>query len=165
MQNVLVRSAHRGDLEAINAIYNHYVLVSTCTYQYEPTTLEERVAWFEEREPAHPVTVALRAGEIVGWGSLSPFRARIGYRFTVENAVYVRHDLHRLGIGRRLLSDLVERGAAAGHRVIVAAISAEQEPSIALHRAAGFVEAGRLRQIAIKFDHWLDLVLVQRILA
>src|SRR3954469_21127944 len=100
-----IRDACPGDLPAINAIYNHYVLHSTCTYQYEPSTAGEREAWFREHDAAHPVTVAIDAGEVVGWGSLSWFRERIGYRFTVEDTVYVRHDRHRRGIGGRLLAD------------------------------------------------------------
>jgi L-amino acid N-acyltransferase len=164
MQDVTVRLARVDDLPAINAIYNHYVERSTCTYQYEPTGLEERLAWFDEHDASHPVTVATRSNGVVGWGSLSWFRTRIGYRFTVENAVYVRHDLHGQGIGGALLSDLVERGRAAGHRAIVAGISAEQSGSIALHLRAGFVEAGRLRQVGFKFDQWLDLILLERLL-
>ncbi len=84
---LVIRDAVESDLQHINDIYNHYVVHSTCTYQYEPSTLAERRAWFAEHDAAHPVTVATRSGEIVGWGSLSWFRTRIGYRFTVENTV------------------------------------------------------------------------------
>lgn len=164
MTEIVIREATVADLPDIDGIYNHYVATSTCTYQYEPTTPEERLAWFRARGPNHPVTVAVVEGEVVGWGSLSEFRARAGYRFTVENAVYVRHDRQRQGIGRRLLGDLVERAAQLGHRSIVAAISAEQHGSIRLHEQAGFVEVGRLREVAVKFDRWLDVVFMQRML-
>lgn len=159
-----IRAATLGDLAAIDAIYNHYVLASTCTYQYEPTTPDERLTWFRARGPEHPVTVATEAGEVVGWASLSSFRERAAYRFSVENAVYVRHDLHRRGIGTRLLADLVERAARLGHRTIVAGISAEQAASIELHRKAGFVDAGLVRDVGFKFDRWLDLLFMQRLL-
>ena len=85
------RFGWRGpDLGAINDIYNHYVLCSTCTYQTEPETMEARRAWFEGHGEKHPVTVAVDAGgRVVGWGSLSAFHKRAAYGRTVENSVYV----------------------------------------------------------------------------
>jgi len=162
--SLVIRAACSAHLDAINDIYNHYVVRSTCTYQYAPTTRDERRAWFENRDAAHPVTVATDGSEILGYGALGPFRPREGYRFTVENAVYVRHDAHRRGIGRTLLVDLVTRAATLGHRSIIAGISAEQAGSVALHAAFGFVEVGRIRNVAVKFDQWLDLLFMQRVL-
>jgi L-amino acid N-acyltransferase YncA len=156
-----IRLATVADLAAINAIYNHYVHTSTCTYQLDPTTDEERRAAFDARGAAHPATVAELDGVVVGWGSLSPFRARGGYASTVENAVYVRHDLHRRGIGAALLRDQIERATAIGHHTIVAVIDAEQTGSLELHRRAGFVHAGTLREAGRKFDRWLDAVFLQ----
>src|SRR4051812_25273283 len=114
----LIRVATEADLVAINDIYNHYVHTSTCTYQEVPDSIEDRREWFAKKTPWHPVTVATIDGEVVGWGALSAFRERSAYRFTVENSVYVRHDLHRRGIGRALLADLIERSRAIGHRSI-----------------------------------------------
>ena len=111
----LIRDATIEDLPAINDIYNHYVMTSTCTYQEEPTTPAERVTWFEAHGPPHPITVAVVHGELVGWGSLGAFRSRSGYRHTVENSVYVRHDRHRQGIGRALLVDQITRARTLGH--------------------------------------------------
>src|SRR5688572_6846266 len=115
-----IRLAAAPDLDDVNRIYNHYVLCSTCTYQREPETAEDRAAWFAAHDAAHPITVAVTGGEVVGWGSLSPFRGRWGYRYTVENSVYVRHDRQGRGIGRALLVDLIERARAAGHHTIIA---------------------------------------------
>nr|MBA2481425.1 N-acetyltransferase [Planctomycetota bacterium] len=112
----------------------------------------------------HPVTVAELDGEIVGWGSLGPFRPRDGLRHTVENSLYVRHDRHRRGIGAALLADLIARARAAGHHAIIAGISAEQTASIALHRRFGFTEAALLREVGRKFDRWLDLAYWQLLL-
>ena len=133
MSQIAIRQARADDLAAINDIYNYYVASSTCTYQVEPTTREEREEWFAEHGEKHPVIVAEWEGAVVAWGSLSPFRGRCAYQFTVEDSVYVRHDMYRRGIGQALLQELVERAGALGHHTIVAAISAEQEPSIALH--------------------------------
>jgi phosphinothricin acetyltransferase len=82
----------------------------------------------------------------------------------VENSVYVRHDLHRRGIGGALLTDLVERGRSIGHHTIIALIAAEQAASVALHRKAGFTEVAHLREVGFKFGRWLDVVYLQLML-
>src|SRR3982751_412864 len=107
MPGTTIRPARAADLPAINAIYNHYVLQSTCTYQEEPSTAEERAAWLAAHGAELPVTVAEGEGEGVAWGLLVRFHARSAYRRAVENSVYVRHDLHRRGVGRVLLADLI----------------------------------------------------------
>jgi phosphinothricin acetyltransferase len=159
-----IRLATPDDLAAINAIYNYYVHSSTCTYQTEPSTLAERRAWFDSRDEKYPVTVAELDGELVGWASLSKFRDRSAYDWTVENAVYVRHDLHRRGIGSALLADSIERARALGHHAVIAVIDAEQLGSIALHVRQGFTKVAHLREVGRKFDRWLDVVYLQIVL-
>ena len=164
MTGLQIRPARGADLDAINAIYNHFVLHSTCTYQEEPSTREERAAWFAAHGLEHPITVAERDGVVVGWGSLSRFHPRSAYRRTVENSVYVRNDLHRQGVGSVLLADLIERAKTAGHHTIMALIDAGQPGSVAVHRKHGFVEVGQLREVGFKFGRWLDVVYMQRML-
>jgi len=164
VNGIQLRLAREDDLDAVNDIYNHYVTRSTCTYQDEPSTPGERQAWFREHGAAHPITIALFEVHVVGWGALSWFRTRAGYRFTVEDTVYVRHDLARRGIGRTLLADLIARAGSFGHRSIIAGISADQAGSIALHHAFDFREVARLREVGWKFDRWLDVVFLQRML-
>lgn len=159
-----IRAAGIEDLAAIDEIYNHYVAHATCTWQYAPTTPAARRAWFGAHDEAHPITVAVEGGEVVGFGSLSVYNVREGYRFTVEDTLYVRHDRHRRGIGRALLGDLVARAGALGHHCIVASVSADQAASVALHCAAGFVEVGRMRELGIKLGRWLDCVYLQKLL-
>jgi L-amino acid N-acyltransferase len=164
MGEPIIRVAGERDLAAIDDIYNHYVATSTCTYQYAATHPAERRAWFDAHDQSHPITVAELDGAVVGWGALSWFREREGYRFTVENTVYVRHDAHRRGIGGALLDDLIVRARALGHKTIIAGISAEQAASVALHAKAGFVEVARLRRVGFKFGQWLDVVFLQKLL-
>jgi phosphinothricin acetyltransferase len=161
-RELLIREARPEDLAAINEIYNHYVLTSTCTYQKDPDTLADRQAWFAHHGPMHPVTVSVCRGEICGWGSLSDFRQRWGYRYTAEHSVYVHERWHRQGIGRALLADLIERAHALKYHMLIAGISAEQTASIALHAALGFTTVGRLEEVGHKFDQWLDVVFMQR---
>lgn len=160
--NIRIRLATPADLPALNDLYNHYVLHSTCTYQEIPSTLEDRHAWFNAHDPQHPITVATDDhGTLLGWGALSAFHSRCAFRFTVENSVYIHPTRHRQGLGRALLADLMERAATLGHHSVLAVISADQAPSVALHRALGFTEAGLLKQVGYKFNRWLDVMYLQ----
>ena len=161
MNDIVIRPAAPTDLDAINAIYNYYVLNSTSTYQTAPETAADRRQWFDHHGAQHPVVVATLADQVLGWGSLSPFHPRAAYDHTVENSVYVRHDAQRRGIGAALLTHLIAQAAQLGHRTIIAIIDADQTGSIALHARHGFVEVGRLRQVGFKFDRWLDVVYMQ----
>lgn len=162
--DLLIRAAVSGDLDTINAIYNHYVARSSCTFQTEPSTAAERAAWFAAHDEQHPVIVAERAGEILGWASLSRYHARHAYRFTVEDSVYIRHDAHGRGLGRALLSALIERATQLKHHTIIALIAADQPPSIHLHASLGFDQVAHLRDVGWKFDRWIDVIFMQRVL-
>ena len=162
--DIRIRLATRDDLERINEIYNHYVRHSTCTYQEEPTTAEERARWFGDHGPMHPVTVADVSGAVVGWGALSRFHTRSAYRFSTENSIYVDPAWHRQGIGGRLLADLLERARAAGHHTIVAGIDGEQQASLAIHAKFGFERVAQLREVGFKFNRWLDVIYMQVVL-
>jgi L-amino acid N-acyltransferase YncA len=156
-----IRSATASDLLAINDIYNHYVLCSTCTYQEELESLEDRQQWFNHHDERHPVIVAEASSRIVGWGSLSSFHKRSAYRRTVENSVYVDHQYHRLGIGSLLLQELVFRARALEHRVIIAGIDGDQAASIRLHEKFQFKKVGHLEQVGFKFGRWLDVIYME----
>jgi phosphinothricin acetyltransferase len=156
-----LRPATNADLGAINAIYNHSVLYSTATYQTEPSTDTERASWFSAHGARHPVIVAEIDGTVVGWGSLSPYHARAAFARTVENSVYIHKDFHRRGVGKAILVDLLKRAKELGHHRVIAAISGDQEPSLALHESLGFTERGRLTEVGFKFGRWLDVVYLE----
>jgi L-amino acid N-acyltransferase len=159
-----IRTATESDLVAINDIYNHFVLHSTCTYQEEPETIEDRRRWFSHHGDKHPVIVAEKDGQVIGWGSLSAYHARCAYRHTVENSVYVHHQHHRHGIGSLLLQELIARASRIGHRAIIAAIDGEQGASVALHARFHFEKVGHFTQVGNKFDRWLDVIYMELIL-
>jgi L-amino acid N-acyltransferase YncA len=162
MSAILIRDAVEGDLEAINSVYNYYVLNSTCTYQTEPETMEARRVWFGAHGAAHPVTVAMEGGRVVGWGSLSPFHRRAAYSRTVEDSVYVDHGTQRRGIGRMLLADLISRAGRLGHHTIIGGIDGEQTASVGLHEVMGFTRVALLKEVGFKFGRWLDVIYMQR---
>ena len=161
-----LRRARGDDIEAILAIYNASVAVDTASWDSAPQTLAERQAWFEERAAAgHAVLVAVDdADTVLGWGSWGPFRAKHGYRLTMEHTLYVAEGARGTGLGRLLLQGLIDTASHAGVHVLVGALTQENTASLALHERLGFVEVGRLPQVGAKFGRWLDLVLVQRIL-
>jgi len=164
MSPLRIRPATEADLPAVRAIYNHYVSTSTCTFQLEPDTEAERLAWFRTRSDRHPVTVAETDGEVVGWGSLSTWNKREAYATTVEASVYVRDDWVRRGVGRALLVDLLDRAKSLGHRVVIGGACAEQAASIGLQESLGFVPVGTFRQVGHKFGRWLDVRYMQVVL-
>lgn len=159
--NFAIRLATEDDLAAVRDVYNYYVARSTCTFQIEPETEAERLAWFRNRSAAHPVTVAEAADQVVGWGALSPWKSRGAYARSVEASIYVHHDFHRRGIGRALLLDLIERARQAGHHTIIGGTCTEQGASLALQKSLGFQQVAHFREVGYKFGRWLDVVYMQ----
>ncbi len=104
-------------------------------------------------------------GEVAGWGSLSPYHARIGYRFTAETSIYIAPEHQHKGFGKRMLAELIDSSIAMKLHVLIALIDSENAASVRLHAGFGFVEAGRLREVGYKFDRWLDVILMQLLIA
>jgi len=161
-----VRPATAADLPGILEIYNDAVLTTTATYDYEPRTLEHRQQWFaDRRRDDYAVLVAVDpSGRIVGWSALNPYHARVGYRFTAENSVYVASDQRGRGIGKLLLGPLVDAARVRGLRAIIAAIDATNEASVRLHAAFGFEQVGLFKQVGYKFERWLDVIYMECLL-
>ena len=165
MNSTLLRDASAADLPSISAIYNYYVLHSTCTYQIDPETLAERQAWFDLHSPdKYPVVVAEIDGQVVGWGSLSKFHARAGYAPTGEASVYVAQGFHRRGLGRTILQSIIERARIARFHSLIGGASADQSASIALQESLGFTRVAHFREVGQKFGQWLDVIYMQLML-
>src|SRR3954451_20527988 len=161
---VVIRAAERRDAEGIRAVYNHYVNESTTLFDMVPRTLDEQVQWIDEHSGGHPALVAELDGRIIGFGSLSTFRSRPAYSTTVEDSVYLLDGHQGLGIGRRLLEELLHLAEALGFHSVIARITGENEASIALHSACGFEVVGTEREVGRKFGQWLDVVEMQKML-
>ena len=161
-----VRPATDGDLPAIQDIYNHAVLHTTASYDYEPWDMRKRVDWFTDHvRNDYPVLVAENTtGRVVGWGSLSRFHARPGYRFTAEDSIYVAQDSRNCGIGKQLLAPLIDAARARQFHSIIGLIDAQNDISIRLHARFGFEKVAFLKQVGHKFDRWLDVVYMQLML-
>ncbi len=159
-----LRDATEADLPAINAIYNHYVLHATCTYQTVPSTAKEREDWFAAHGPKHPVIVAELDGVVVGWGSLSKFHPRQAYEHSVEDSVYLSHEHLGRGIGSLVLAELLRRAKEIGHHTVLGGVDASQAGSMALHSKFGFEKVSHLKEVGFKFGRWLDVIWMQKML-
>jgi L-amino acid N-acyltransferase YncA len=163
---VKVRSAKFDDLPKILAIYNHAVVHTTASYDYEPRSLEHRIAWFEDHQRNdYPILVAVsEVDEVVGWGSLSRFHDRMGYRFTAEDSIYVAADHRGKGVGKSLLAPLIQAAKDRKLHAIIGLIDAQNEASVRLHARFGFEKVAHLKQVGYKFDRWLDVVFMELLL-
>ena len=161
---MLIRAATIDDAEAIRSIYNVEVETSTVTFDLVPRTLAEQRRWISDRSGAHAAIVATVDDEIVGFGSLSPFKERAAYSTSVEDSVYVHREHQGEGIGRALLAELVDRSTAHGFHAMFARIVAGHSASIALHESLGFEIVGNEREVGRKFGKWLDVTVMERIL-
>ena len=158
---VNIRLASVTDLDAIREIYNYYVDRSTCTFQIEHDTEAARLRWFQSHSDLHPVIVAESVGEVIGWAALSAWNPREAYARSVEASVYLRHDVQRRGVGRRLMLDLIERAREAGHHTIIGGACTEQAASLALQESLGFERVACFKQVGNKFGRWLDVAYMQ----
>lgn len=161
-----IREAEERDLPAITAIHNDAVARSTAIWNDTVVDLADRAAWLAGRRAAgFPVIVAADAADaVLGYASYGPFRPHDGYRHTVEHSVYVHEDERGRGLGRVLMSAIIERARAEGRHVMVAGVDAGNAASIALHERLGFERTGLLPQVGVKFGRWLDLALLQLVL-
>ena len=159
---MIIRDATSADLDALLEIHNEAIRNSRAIWIDHEVEREDREAWFDQhRADEHPVFVAEVDGAVVGYAAYSRYRPRPGYRFTVENSVYLRPEAQRLGIGRALMVEIIAAARAAGMHSMIAGIEASNTGSIALHESLGFAEVGRIPQAGIKYGEWLDLVLMQ----
>ena len=160
-----LRAAVPADVPTIAAIYGEQVATGTSSFEYDRPSVAEMTRRYEASVTAgFPWFVAEDDAEgVVGYTFASPYRPRPGYRYTVEDSVYVSPSAQRQGVGRALLEALIEGCTDRGFRQMIAVIGdVENTPSIALHRAAGFSHAGHLKDVGRKFDRWIDSILMQR---
>jgi phosphinothricin acetyltransferase len=161
---LLIRPSRDDDVAAITAIYGHHVLYGVASFEEIPPDEAEMARRRGDiLANAFPYLVAERGGKVVGYCYAGPYRARIGYRFTVEDSIYIDQGEIGRGIGRALLSQVIDRVAEQGYRQMIAVIGgSETLPSIRLHTALGFTQIGVFTGIGFKFGRWIDSVYMQR---
>lgn len=159
-----LRAATPADIAAIQAIYAHHVRHGLASFEIEPPTSAEMLGRFASiTGPGYPYLVATEGDTVLGYAYASAYRARPGYRYTVEDSVYVAPGAVGRGFGRQLLTRLVAECERLGFRQMLAVIGdSANAASIQLHRACGFAHAGSLCSVGFKFGRWVDSVLMQR---
>ncbi len=180
-----IRFARKADCAAIAEIYNHAVLYTAAIWNDQTVDADNRIAWFEARTIAgYPVLVSEEDGVVTGYASFGDWRSFDGFRHTVEHPVYVHPDHQGKGLGRKLLSRLIDEARDCGKHVMVAGIESQNQASLHLHQSLGFVvtAAGiesqnqaslhlhqslgfvvtaQMPQVGTKFGRWLDLTFMQ----
>lgn len=163
---LLIRDAREADIPAITALYAEEVRERVATYEYDvPDETEMAQRLRAVQAAGYPYFVAERDGQFAGYAYASGYRSRIGYRWTVEDTVYIAPGHQGQGIGKALLQRLIDACEAKGFRQMVAVIG---EPangaSVALHEKLGFHTVGVFRGLGRKHGRWLDTVQMQRAL-
>ena len=164
---VAIRAARTSDIPAITRIYAHAVEHGTASFELTPPEEAEMAKRMRHLlDNNFPYLAAETAGEVCGYAYAGPYRARLAYRWTVEDSVYIAPTMYRRGIGRALLAALIEAAQAREHRQMIAVIgdSVRQGPSVRLHEALGFGHVGILQDVGFKHGRWLDSAIMQRAL-
>ena len=166
MPSLEIRPTVAADLAAITEIYAHEVREGTATFELVPPDPAEMTRRFQVlMDGAFPYLVAELDGSVVGYAYASSYRPRPAYRFTVENSVYLRPQVHRRGIGRQLLERLIAECGTRGFRQMIAVIGdSANAGSIGVHTNTGFQMIGTHPHVGLKFGRWLDTVMMQRAL-
>jgi phosphinothricin acetyltransferase len=164
--DVEIRPSNEGDIAAIAAIYRYHVLHGLASFEEVPPAPEELASRRREIVARGlPHLVAERSGRVLGYCYAGFYRPRSAYRFTVEDSIYIDQAEVGRGIGRVLLTTLLDRCAELGYRQMVAVVGGSDSwPSIRLHAALGFTQVGVLPAVGFKFGGWVDIVLMQRAL-
>ena len=157
-----VRDATPEDLAAIVEIYNSTIPSRIVSADTEPVSVEQRLPWFYEHDPARrPIRVAEAGGEVVGWLSLSDFYdARPAYNGTAEIGIYVREGHRGKGIGGRLLRETIERAPGLGIKTLTAGAFAVNESSLELFERFGFEKWAHFPRVAELDGTEIDLVVL-----
>jgi len=155
-----------ADIAAVTRIYDHAVRHGTASFELDPPDAAEMVRRMRALlDGGFPYVVAEIDRAVVGYAYAGPYRPRPAYRFSIEDSIYIDPAAQRRGIGRALLTRLIEDATARGFRQMIAVIGdSAQTASIELHRALGFRLIGTFENCGYKFDRWLDSVFMQRAL-
>lgn len=167
VKTATIRTGDAGDLEALLAIYNHYVEHSDATFDVRPATMAEREVWLSRyaAHTRHQLLVAQAEGDVLGYATSSPYRPHPAFEHTVETSVYIHPDATRQGVGGRLYDALLDHLQDTDVHLAVAAVALPNDASVALHRSRGFREVGTFTEYAVKRNRWISSTWFERRIA
>lgn len=163
---IIIRNFKPDDITSITAIQKQAVLEGFGSFALTPMNETEILMKFQGLVKDHyPCLVSTIEDKIVGFANASPHRPRPGYRWTVEDSVYVNPENQGKGVGYSLLSELIRQCETLGFRQMIAVIGdSDNTGSIGIHKKCGFGKAGVFKSVGYKNGKWLDAVLMQRAL-
>jgi L-amino acid N-acyltransferase YncA len=180
-----VRLARADDAESICRIYNQGIEDRVATLETELRTPGERRQWLAARDARHPVIVAetsttepgpahgrpptVEAGlaapaTIIGWGSLNVFNPREAYRFVADFSIYVERGWRGKGVGKVLLSHLIELGREHGYHKLVLSAFPTNAGGMALYTQLGFRTVGVYKEQGRLDGRWVDTIIMEKLL-
>jgi phosphinothricin acetyltransferase len=158
----MIREAVEKDLMDILEIYNDAILNTTAIYAYKPHTLDDRKQWYEKKkEDGHPLLVFEQNDKVIAFATYGSFRSYPAFKYTIEHSVYVHKDYRNLGVGKKLLKELIDIANRDEYATMVACIDSLNENSIKIHEKFGFKYSGTVTKAGFKFGKWLDLAFYQ----
>jgi phosphinothricin acetyltransferase len=167
MTDIAIRRARAEDLDALLAIYNHYVATTHITFDVEPRTREQRKVWLDGFSDGgrKQCFVAARDGTAIGWASSGPFKDRAAYDTSVETSVYLMPEEGGKGTGRRLYQTLFDALAGEDVHRAFGGIAQPNEASVGLHLVMGFRHVGTYSEVGRKFGRFWDVAWYEKALA
>ncbi|MBS0321293.1 MAG: N-acetyltransferase [Proteobacteria bacterium] len=157
-----IRVATADDFGAIAAIYNHYVLHTTISFEEREVPVHEMAArWQAVVDAGLPWLVADVAGEVAGYAYAGPWKARAAYRHSAESTVYVAADRVGRGLGAALYEALFAELRARPLRVVIGGIALPNAASVALHERMGMRKVAHFAEVGFKFGRWIDVAYFQ----
>jgi phosphinothricin acetyltransferase len=159
-----IRDATADDAHDIARIYNQGIEDRLATLETQPRTAEERAAWLAARGPRHPVLVAADGGMVIGWGALNAFNPRPAYDHVADFSIYVAREARGRGIGDALLTAIEDRARALNYHKLVLAAFPNNAAGMRLYERHGFGRVGVYREHGRLDGHWVDVIVMEKIL-
>jgi phosphinothricin acetyltransferase len=158
---ITLRNAGVEDLPMIVDIYNSTVQSRMVTADTEPVSLDDRLGWFNDHNPYNrPLWIVEYKGEICGWVSLQSFYGRPAYSATAEISIYLHEDFRGKGLGKKILSKVIEQCPLLEIDILLGFIFKHNEPSIRLFSSFGFEKWAHLPEVAILDGIKRDLIIL-----
>lgn len=164
MSDIVIRRVEQGDLPALLAIYNHYVVHTPTTFDLDPRTLIQRQAWFDTfaLSGRYQCFVAVKDGAAIGWACSGRFRPKAAYDTTVETSIYLAPGEVGKGLGRTLYRTLFDALAGEDIHRAYGVVTLPNPASEGLHRAMGFAPIGTMDEVGRKFSRFWNIGLFAR---
>lgn len=163
MSSVIIREATAGDAADIARIHNQGIDERSATFETALRSPDDILTRLAEAE-RFPLLVIEDRGAVLGWAGLSAYRPRACYAGIAEFSIYLDREARGRGLGRRLLMALVDAARARGYWKLVSRIFPFNTASRSLCRTCGFREVGIYEKHGCLDGHWMDVVIVERLI-